>query len=160
MEDLESVLAAHPFFEGIEARHLPSITECATEARFRAGEMLFPAGGEADRFFLLREGKVVLSVAVPNGEPITIQMLTAGDVLGWSWLLPPYRWTFDARAVQPTRVVVLDGGRLRTMIDANPALGCELLKRFTRIIAQRLQATRAELLEYHDSWAKLLDGRS
>jgi CRP/FNR family cyclic AMP-dependent transcriptional regulator len=160
MEDIASVLAAQPFFEGIDARHLSVIAECATEARFGAGEQIFPAGAKADRFFLLREGKVVLSVAVPNGDPITIQRLTAGDVLGWSWLLPPYRWTFDARAQQPSRAVVLDGNRLRALIESDHELGCELLKRFVRVIAQRLQATRAELLEYHDAWAKLLDGRT
>jgi len=160
MEDIASVLAAHPFFEGIDARHLPAIAECATEARFGAGELIFPAGAEADRFFLLREGKVVLSVAVPDRDPITIQRLSAGEVLGWSWLIPPYRWTFDAHALQPTRAVVLDGKRLRAGIESNPELGCVLLQRFTRIIAQRLQATRAELLEYHEAWAKLLDGRT
>ncbi len=160
MEDLASVLAAHPFFEGIGARHLPGITECASEARFGSGELIFPAGGEANRFFLLRQGKVALTVAVPDRDPITIQRLSAGEVLGWSWLIPPYRWTFDARALQPTRAVVLNGKVLRAKIDADQALGCVLLQRFTRIIAQRLQATRAELLEYHEAWAKLLDGRT
>lgn len=160
MEDIEGTLAANPFFEGLDQRHLAAIAPCASSARFGAGELIFPAGGDADRFFLLLEGKVVLSVAVPDRDPITIQRLTAGDILGWSWLIPPYRWTFDARAQQPTRAIVLNGSDLRARMDADPQFGCELLKRFTRIIAQRLQATRAELLEYHDAWAKLIEGRS
>src|SRR5258708_37859914 len=107
METLERILAEHPFFQGLEADYLQLMVSCASNVRFAAGELIFREGEEANKFYLLREGRIVLDVAAPRHATITIQTLGAGEVLGWPRLIPPYRWRFDARATEPTRVSAL-----------------------------------------------------
>src|SRR5688572_8587029 len=100
METLERIISEHPFFRDLDTEHLQLLSGCATNARFRPGEPLFMEGGEANQFYLLREGRVSLEVHTGTDEPIVIQTMTAGDVLGFSWLIPPHRWRFDARATE------------------------------------------------------------
>lgn len=147
MATLESILAAHPFFQGLAPEHLKLVVGCATNVRFDAGAFLFHAGHEADRFFLLREGTVALEAAAPGKPPIVTQTLGAGEILGWSWLVPPYQWMFDARALVPTRAITLDGKCLRGKCEADHDLGYELLKRIAHILWERLQAARLQLLD-------------
>lgn len=149
METLERVLAGHPFFDGLAAEHLRLLVGCATNVRGDAGEFLCREGQEADRFFLVRAGRVALEIAVPGGTPATVQTLGAGEILGWSWLIPPYHWPFDARAVEPTRALALDGTCLRRKCEADHELGYELLKRFARVIERHLEATRLQLLDVY-----------
>ena len=147
METLERILAAHPFFEGLAPEHLALLVGCATNVRFDAGAFLFRTGEEANRFFLLREGTVALEAAAPGRQPVVAQTLGAGEILGWSWLVPPYHWVFDARALAPTRAIALDGKCLRTKCEADHDLGYELLKRTAHILWERLEAARLQLLD-------------
>jgi CRP-like cAMP-binding protein len=149
METLERILAAHPFFEGLASSHLRLLVGCASNVRFAGGEFLFHEGEEANRFFLVREGRVALEVGVPGHAPATVQTLGTGEILGWSWLIPPYNWPFDARAVEPTRALALDGRCLRDKCEADHDLGYELLKRFARIIERHLEATRLQLIDVY-----------
>ena len=149
METLERVLSAHPFFQHLEPHHLELLVGCAANVRFDAGQFLFRTGEEANQFFLIRQGTVALEIATPGRPPLTLQTLAEGEILGWSWLIPPYYWMFDARAVEPTRAVALDGKCLRTKCEADHDLGYELLKRFGQIMEQRLQATRLQLLDVY-----------
>ncbi|HZO90418.1 MAG TPA: cyclic nucleotide-binding domain-containing protein [Chthonomonadaceae bacterium] len=159
METLERVLAAHPFFEGLERRYLPLMVGCAANVRFAPGEFIFREGAEANQLYLLRHGKVALEVSMPDRAAITIQTLGEGDVLGWSWLIPPHRWRFDARAVEPTLAFALDGKCLRGKCEEDHDLGYALMKQFASIIAQRLQATRLQLLEIYGAYCTLAEGR-
>jgi CRP-like cAMP-binding protein len=146
MHTLEPILIELPFLKGLDQRYIELIAECASNVRFNAGEVILREGEEADRFYIIRHGKVALEVAfVPEREPITIQTIGEGDVLGWSWLFPSYRWRFSARAVAPTEAIALDGKYLRTKCDEDHDLGYELLKRFAQIIEQRFQAMRRRL---------------
>jgi CRP-like cAMP-binding protein len=149
METLEPVLAEHPFLKGLDPKHLHLIVGCASNVRFNAGEFIFREGEEANEFYILRHGKVALEVFSPERGPIIIDTLVEGEVLGWSWLIPPYIWHFDARAVELTRAIALDGKCLRTKCEEDHDLGYELLKRFAHIIEQRLQATRLRLLDVY-----------
>jgi CRP-like cAMP-binding protein len=149
MENLEPILARHPFFRSLPGPHLALLVGCAINVRFAAGEFLFRAGEEANRFFLVREGHVAIEIAPPGGTAHTLQTVGAGDVLGWSWLIPPYHWKFDARAIEPTRALALDGQCLRTKCEADHDLGYELLKRFAQVMEERLQATRLQLLDVY-----------
>ena len=149
METLERILAEHPFFQGLAARHLELLVGCASNVRFPPGEFLFRAGEEANRFFLVREGRVALEIVPPGSSPHTVQTVGAGDVLGWSWLIPPYHWKFDARAVEQTRALALDGQCLRHKCEEDHDLGYELLKRFAQVMEERLQATRLQLLDVY-----------
>jgi CRP/FNR family cyclic AMP-dependent transcriptional regulator len=160
MESLERILSDHPFFSDLDRRYLPLIVGCASNVRFREGEYLFHAGGEADKFYLIREGKVALEVLPPNRPPITIQTVSEGEVVGWSWLIPPHKWKFDARAAEPVRAFTLDGKCLRAKCEEDHDLGYAFLKRFAHLTAQRLQATRLQLLEIYEAWHLLTDGRS
>jgi CRP-like cAMP-binding protein len=110
---------------------------------------VFREGGDADQFYLIQQGKVALKIFAPERGSITIQTLGEGDVLGWSWLFPPYRWYFDARTLERTNAIAFNGACLRAKMEENPDLGYELMKRFARIIEQRLQATRLQLLDIY-----------
>ncbi|HLJ57962.1 MAG TPA: cyclic nucleotide-binding domain-containing protein [Chthonomonadaceae bacterium] len=160
MENLERILSDHPFFAALGERYLPVLVGCAMNVRFDDGEMIFREGGEADQFYLIRDGKVALDVAAPGREPITVHTLTAGEVLGWSWLVPPYRWHFDARVVEPVRAFALDGACLRAKCELDHDLGYALMKQVAQITTQRLQATRRQMLDIHEAWSHLVAGRS
>ncbi|HVC82553.1 MAG TPA: cyclic nucleotide-binding domain-containing protein [Chloroflexota bacterium] len=149
MQTLEPILAGHPFFAGLSEHYLRLLVGCAANARFNADQFLLREGQEADRFYLIRSGKVRLEIFTPERGLIVIQTLGEGDVLGWSWLMPPYRWSLDAQAVELTRAIVLDGLCLRGKCEADHDLGYELHKRFASIVVQRLQATRLQLLDVY-----------
>jgi CRP-like cAMP-binding protein len=146
---LEPILAEHPFFTDLNSRYLQLIVGGAPNVRFEAGQFIFHEGDEANQFYLIRHGSVSIEVFVPERGPLIIQTLGEGDVLGWSWLFPPYRWVFDARAVSLTRAIALDGACLRKKCEEDHELGYELLKRFAQIIMERLQATRLQLLDVY-----------
>lgn len=151
METLEPILAEHPFFKGLEKHYIELIVGCSSNVRFDAGKSVFRAGEEANEFYLVRHGKVALEVYVPGRGPITIETISEGEILGWSWLIPPYHWRFDARAVDLTRAIALDGKCLRDKCEKDHDLGYELLKRFADIIVQRLEATRLQLLDVYNA---------
>ena len=149
MQTLEAILAGHPFFEGFETRYMQLITGCASNVRFDAGEYIFHEGEDASHFYLIRQGKVALETWAAQRGPITIETIEAGEVLGWSWLFPPYRWHFSARVVEPVRAIALDGVCLRSKGEADHDLGYQLVKRVAQIMMQRLQATRLQLLDVY-----------
>lgn len=148
---LESMLGEHPFCRDLEPRYIALVAGCASEVRFDPGTVLFRQGEDAERFYLIRHGRVAVEVPTAASGALTIQTLSGGDVLGWSWLIPPYRWHFDARAVDITRAVALDGTCLRTKCESDPALGYEFLKRFLNVLEDRLQATRLQLIDVYGS---------
>ena len=159
METLERILAEHPFFQGLATNYLQLMVGCASNVRFNAGDYFFHEGEDAHKFYLLREGKVALELPVTNHEPISIERLNEGDVLGWSWLIPPYKWHFDARATESVRALALDGACLRNKCETDHDLGYELMKRFTPLIAQRLQASQRNLLEIYHAYSELVESR-
>lgn len=145
MHTLESILGEHYCFKGLEKRYLDMIAKEAANVSFDEGDLIFRENEKAEKFYIIQEGIVALEARLaPDREPITIQMIGEGDVLGWAWLFPPYMWHFDARAVAPTKAVTLNGNFLRTKCDEDHDLGYELLKRFAFIIQQRLQAVRLQ----------------
>jgi len=149
METLEPLLAEHPFFKGFAPQHLNLLVGCASNVRYNPGEFLFREGEEADKFFVIRHGKIAVEAFIPQKGPITIQTLDEGDILGWSWLVSPYQWRFDARAMELTRAIALDGKCLRGKCENDHNLGYELLKRFATLIAERLEATRMQLMDIY-----------
>ena len=149
METLEAILSAHPFFHDLESRHLDLLVGCASNVRIDPGQFLFHTGEEANQFFLIRHGRVALEIAAPGRRPLTLQTLGEGEILGWTWLIPPYHWMFDSRAIEQTRAVALDGKCLRGKCEADHDLGYELLKRFAHIMEQRLVAARLQLLDVY-----------
>ena len=149
METIERIITQHPFFAGMDQGLLHHIVSCASNKRFDAGSFIFKEGDEANAFYLIREGKVALEIFPPQGKPITVDMLEVGDVLGWSWLLPPFQWKFNAQARTNLHAIVLDGRCLRAKCEDNHDLGYEISKRFAQIIERRLEATRFQLLDVY-----------
>jgi CRP/FNR family cyclic AMP-dependent transcriptional regulator len=144
------LLAAHPFVVGMEEPQLNLIAECAVNvAKFAADQVIFHAGGVARVLYLLHRGDVALEVVAPGAGTRIIGTLHGGDALGWSWLFPPYRWAFDARALAPTEAVVIDGEKLRRRAEADHELGYQVVWRVAREMADRLQATRLQLLDVY-----------
>jgi len=150
IQSLESLLAGHRFFEGLDRRYISLIAGCGTNVHFEAGQYVFHEGEPADRFYVIRQGKVALETFIPERGPYVIETIGTGDVLGWSWLFPPYRWYFDARALELMRAVALDGECLRGKCEVDYRFGYELTSRFAEIIVERLRATRLQLLDVYD----------
>lgn len=149
METLERIIAGHPFFANLETRYTDLLVGCSSNVRFDAGAYIFKEGDEANEFFLIRHGRVAVEIFAPQRKPTIVETLGEGEILGWSWLLPPYQWKFHARAVEPTRAIALDGKCLRSKCEENHDLGYELLKRFAKIIERRLEATRLQLVDIY-----------
>ncbi|MFH1459420.1 MAG: cyclic nucleotide-binding domain-containing protein [Candidatus Omnitrophota bacterium] len=147
METLEPILKEHSFFKDLDKKYLDIIIGCASNVRFKEGEIILKEGEPADNFYLIRHGKVAIYIAKPSS--IIIQTIGEGDILGWSWLVPPHRYRFSARAFEDTRVIALDGKCLRDKCEKNTDLGYHLLKRFVTVITQRLEATRVQILDIY-----------
>jgi len=146
---LKKIVRKHPFFADLDKESCDLVCGCARNVRFKPGEFLLREGEDADQIYLLREGRVALEIHAPGGPAITFQTLGPGEVVGVSWLLPPYRWTHDARAVEPVRAISLDAACLRRKCDKDHDLGYEMMMRFMPVLVQRLQATRLQLLDVY-----------
>jgi|SRR6185369_6328703 len=144
---LQSVIVSHPFFQGMKPAHLEVIAGCATEARFESDQILFREGEPANKFYLIQGGRIALEAHELVDGTVPVQELGAGDVLGWSWLFPPFVWHLRARALEPTGAVVLDGAHLLIAAERNGNFGYELMKRVAQVLIRRLQATRKQLLK-------------
>jgi CRP/FNR family cyclic AMP-dependent transcriptional regulator len=149
MDTLERILAEQPLFEGLEAQYLALITGCASNARFKEGEFIAHENDDADHFYIVRHGRVAIDMFVPEQGPVTIQTIQDGDVVGWAWIIPPYKWHFDVRAVMLTRALRFDGACIRKKCAEDPRLGYELMQRFAQVFARRLHATRLQLLDVY-----------
>ena len=149
MQTLEPLILESQLFAGLVPDHVELIVGCAKNVRFAPGEELFREGDPADTFYLVRHGTVSAEVFVPGRGGLTVQTVDEGDVVGWSWLFPPFRWHFDARALDAVRAVAFDGACLRRKCDDYHTLGYELLSRFSPVMLERLQATRMQLLDVY-----------
>jgi CRP/FNR family cyclic AMP-dependent transcriptional regulator len=149
MQTLDELIVESPVFEGLDAAGLALIAGCATNVVFHEGERIFREGDEADAFYLVRHGLVALDAYVPNQGQLTIETVGPGEIAGWSWLVPPYRWHFTGRAVEPVRAVHFDGACLRQKCDDDHDLGYELLMRFSHVLVSRLQATGMQLMDVY-----------
>jgi CRP/FNR family cyclic AMP-dependent transcriptional regulator len=149
MRTIDQLLEEAPAFEGLTDEQLDLIAGCALNRVFAAGEHLLREGEPANEFFAIRHGTVALETFVPQRGAVMIETLHGGDLLGWSWLFPPHRTVYDARALGVVRAVAFDGACLRGKCEEDPRLGYELMKRFTGIIVERLQATRLRLLDVY-----------
>ncbi len=149
MRTLDLILRDVPLFHGLSEQQLELLAGCAGNVHFTDGQVLFREGDPADTFLLIRHGGVAIETFVPARGAITIETVEAGDVVGWSWLFPPYRWHFDARALSVVRATAFDGACLRGKCLDDPELGFELMSRFAQVLMERLQWTRLRLLDVY-----------
>jgi CRP/FNR family transcriptional regulator, cyclic AMP receptor protein len=153
MEGLERILREHRFFAGLEEGYCQLVCGCAMNVRFEAGQYLFHEGEPADQIYLIRHGRVALEMAAPGRNAVTFQTLGEGEIVGISWLIPPYRWSYDARALERIRAVALDAACLRRKCEADHDLGYEMMKRFVPVLVERLHATRMQILDVYGTSA-------
>ena len=153
MRRLDEVLGDVPFFAGMSEEQLALIAGCGSHTSFDAGTVLFREGDAADTFYVVRHGTVAIDLHSPTRGSLTVETIESGEVIGWSWLIPPHRWHFDARAITPVRATVFDGACLRRKCDDDPALGYDLMKRFAQVFVERLQWTRLRLLDVYGDGA-------
>jgi CRP/FNR family transcriptional regulator, cyclic AMP receptor protein len=144
---LEPILREHVFFRDLPSKYFDFIVGCASNVVFKPDDLILREGEPADKFYLIRNGRVAILIEHPG--PIIIQTIGGGDILGWSWLVPPYSYRFSAKAVENTRAVALDGKCFREKCEKNPDLGYEVLKRLVKVLTGRLEATRLQLLDIH-----------
>jgi CRP-like cAMP-binding protein len=150
MGPLERPLTQHAFLATLDRRYLRQLAGLASNKSFKAQQMIFHEGGQANELYLICKGKVAIETALLGCDAVQIQTLGEGEVLGWSWLLPPYQWHYSARAIEPTQAIALDGSALRTLCEQDHDLGYEIMKQFALVIVQRLVATRARFLSFPD----------
>jgi CRP-like cAMP-binding protein len=149
VENLERILLEHPLFAGLDKAFAALIVGCARNVRFEAGQQLFREGEPADELYLVRHGRVALEINAPGRGAMTFLTIGQGEVVGLSWLVPPYRWSYDARALEMTRAISLDARCLRGKCEADHDLGYEMMKRFTPVLLERLHATRLQVLDVY-----------
>jgi CRP-like cAMP-binding protein len=148
-EGLESIIRKPPFFTDLDDAFCELVCGCARNVRFDAGQYLFREGDPADAFYLVRHGRVALEVAAPGRGRIAFQTVSEGEIVGVSWLVRPYRWTYDAKAVELVRAIAMDASCLRGKCDTDHDLGYELMQRFMPVVVERLHATRLQLLDVY-----------
>src|SRR5688572_5816573 len=146
--DLEERLAAHPFLKGMSRHHLELLALCAMPTEFDAGQIVLREGEPASGFYLIETGSVVLEGKTEDGKTVVIDTVSAGEPLGWSWLFPPYLWSFDARATEPCTALCLSGLLLRQHRDDDLTLSHELHKRASEVMVRRLDAARNKLVAH------------
>jgi CRP-like cAMP-binding protein len=149
METIADLLPRLPFFTGLKSEYLALIAGCGRNVHFAPGAYLLREGEAADQFFAIRGGRVSVETYLPSRGPVTLQTTGEGEILGWSWLFPPYVSQFDARARDDVRATAFDGACLRKKCDADPALGYDLMKRLAGLVSNRLEATRRQLLDVY-----------
>lgn len=151
IKKIEALLKEHPFFSDMRQEYIDSLAGCASNVHFKARETIFRQDEKANHFYIIESGKVAIDLATPGRRVLTIETLGAGKVLGWSWLFPPYEWQYGARAVEDTKAIAMDALCLRGKCEADPALGYDLMKRFSAIMLRRMQRARLQLIDMYSN---------
>jgi CRP/FNR family transcriptional regulator, cyclic AMP receptor protein len=151
MRTLDALITESPVFADLEPEHLELIAGCAKNVGFEPDERLFKEGDPADAFYLVRHGLVALEQYVPNRGMLTVETVGPGEIAGWSWLVPPYRWQLSARAVEPVRAVEFDGACLRGKCADDPELGYRLLTHISGALVQVISSARLQLADVYGS---------
>lgn len=147
--NISDIIREYNVFNNLSQEQVEVMSGCGQNVVFDADTLICEADQPANRFYLLRRGKIAIDLYAPARGKVPIQTLQAGDVLGWSWIFPPYRWQFDARSIDDVGAIAFDGACLRGKCDADPALGYALMKCFAEVLAQRSRNARFQLLDVY-----------
>lgn len=146
---MESELSSYGFFNAMDESTRELIAGCATNVVFQAGEFIYREGDPANEFYLIRHGTVALEVHVPGRESLVIETIEHGEILGWSWLVPPYRSRFDARAVGLVRTICIDAKCLRDKMEEDHEIGYQFYRQFVPVVTDRLAAARMQVIDMY-----------
>ena len=147
--EIEDYLSTHAFFSEMDKSFVEFLSDTVTELQINRGDVLFQQGKPADKFYLLRKGQVSVQVPALMGPTLDIQTLVEDQILGWSWLIPPYRWSFQARALEDSDLLEFDGSAILARCEEDSRFGYELFKRFAALMSERLDAARQKMM---DEW--------
>jgi CRP-like cAMP-binding protein len=148
-DTVRDIIVTHPFFTNLNPHYVHLLADCASFERFGPGQEIFREGQQAERFYIIHKGRVLLETFVSRAGATTVQTIDAGGALGWSWLYPPYQWQFSARTVEPVEAVAFGTASLREKAEENHDFGYELLLRVGRVMFETLQGTRRKLVEFY-----------
>jgi len=148
-DNIEKLIGGHELFADLDTKYIQTLAEFAVERDIPAGESLFTQGQRATAFYLMLSGNIIVETPAIMGPALELQSLGEGRILGWSWLIPPYRWHFQARAEEDSKVVEFDGKELLKICERDPAFGYQLLKRFASLMGERLESARRRMM---DAW--------
>lgn len=150
IDNLAEILGVHPFLEGFSPEQVALISECAFEREYLQGEFLFREGAQAREFFLVTKGRIAIELFPARGEPKILQTVNRGEIIGWSWIVEPHRYAFDALATQRAKVIAFDAERLRDKFDDDNALGYLVLKKFMKVVSERISHTWLQLMDVYN----------
>jgi CRP-like cAMP-binding protein len=148
-KDIDALLAEHSFFKHFPPEYRTLIAGCGKNVYFEAGRFLAKTGEPANEFFAVRHGRASIELHSDARGPLILHTVEPGEIVGWSWLFPPYRWSFDVRSVDEIRAISFDGECLRGKCERDPAMGFDFMKRFARVFMDRLEAARLQLLDLY-----------
>lgn len=146
-QDIRKEIEQENFFKGLESGDLDFLANNATLRSLKENEVLFRHGKRADSFFLVTKGQISLEVAAIEGPPLVLQAMVPGNIIGWSWLIAPYEWHFQARAEEESEVIQFDGDAIFKRCEDDADFGYELLKRFSGLMSERLSFARRKMME-------------
>ncbi len=146
---VRDLLAGHAFLAGFPPEVVDLVAESAELVTFHRGALLFREGSPAEVAYMITGGHVAIEVHAPNRGPMVVETIGSGHVVGLSWAAAPFRYQFDARAIDDVEAVAVDAAGLRAALAQNPALGFLFLDRLTGVVLERLQATRIRLLDIY-----------
>ena len=149
VHDLEHILEDHPFVQGMHFEHVRTLLGCCSNRHFETGEHIFYGGNESNEFYLIREGNVSLELHMPSHGGLRLETRSGGDILGWSWLIKPYRWHFDARALSPVAVLAIDARCLRDKCDQDKEFGYDILRRFAELMVRDVRSMSLQLIDMY-----------
>ncbi len=149
-DEIANYLRSHTTFSNLDPAHIEILVQHSQERSFVVGDMLFRQMDLAEHFYILLDGSIKVQVPAIMGPALVVQTLEASDILGWSWLIPPYKWTFEARAELDSRVLVFDGRALLQHCETDNNFGYTLMKIFAGLMSERLHSARLKMM---DSWS-------
>lgn len=144
---IEQHIAEQQFLAGMKPEYTRFLAGNARRRNLDRDEVLFRYDAEAAHFHLVTQGRIAIEVAAIEGPPLELQELRPGSILGWSWLIPPYRWHFQARAKEAGEIIEFDGKAVRSRCESDPEFGYEILKRFSALMSERLSSAREQMME-------------
>jgi len=150
MDSIETIVLGHPFWQGVDAQFVPLLADSAKLQYFGVDDIIVQERHEADHLYLVHRGQVALEYFIPGSGVVTMQILGAGEALGWSWLFPPFQWQCTARSLDATEIIAFNAGQLREAAQRNPAFGRDLVTRMAKVLLHRLQANQQKFKEFTD----------
>ncbi len=148
--EIARLLSQQDFFADLSEEHINWLAGQAEETRFDADQLVARQGERADRFFLLLEGSLGVEIPAIAGPKLEVTQLGPDQIFGWSWLIRPFKWHFNARALEPTRALDFDGKAILEHCEEDPEFGYALLKMFSYLMATRLESAQRKMM---DQWA-------